>query len=171
MYKTARNYFQLPKNNSIKPIENYETITTPTPTIQTFIPTPTPTIQTSFSSNPKLTDPKIWGPSFWFTLHNGSIHYPDNPTQRVKELMKYRIMSIPYEIPCEKCKLHAHSYTQSRTHELDTIVSSKENLFNYYVDFHNKVNERYGKPILSYEKAYKIWSGQEPDVFVKYNLH
>ena len=96
----------------------------------------------------KNKDPKVWGPIYWFNLHNSSNYYPNNPSKKLMEITKNRIKSIPYELPCEKCKLHAIKYINTRNGELDIIVSSKTNLFNFYVDFHNYVNFRNNKKMV-----------------------
>ena len=33
-------------------------------------------------------NPEVWGPAFWFSLHNGAIKYPENPSPLWKERMK-----------------------------------------------------------------------------------
>ncbi len=104
-----------------------------------------------------IKDPNVWGPIYWFNLHNSSNYYPINPSQKLKDITKNRILSIPYELPCHKCKIHSLEYINSRASELDTIVDSKDNLFKFYVDFHNKVNFSNGKRIISYEEAMNIW--------------
>jgi len=106
-----------------------------------------------------LANPKIFGPPFWFTLHVSALHYPIHPSPIVRERMKGRILAIPFEVPCMACKPHAAAFIESNKHRLDEIVSSKDNLFNFYVDFHNKVNQRYGKRIWTYDEAKRYYSG------------
>jgi hypothetical protein len=74
--------------------------------------------------------------------------------------MKNIIIGIPVLLPCLKCKEHATAYIESRLSELDTIVSTKEKLFNFFVDFHNHVNKRYNKKLFSYEEAKKLYNKQ-----------
>jgi len=105
-------------------------------------------------------DPKIWGPAFWFSLHVSAAHYPEEPSQIVRERMKQRIMAIPYEVPCAICRPHASAFIESYRDKLDQVVSNKHELGKFYVDFHNKVNKRYNKPEWTYEQAYKVYSGQ-----------
>lgn len=104
-------------------------------------------------------NPKVWGPSFWFSLHVSAAHYPENPSQIVRERMKQRILAIPYEVPCATCRPHASAFIESYRDKLDQVVSNKHELGKFYVDFHNKVNQRYGKPEWTYEQAYKVYSG------------
>jgi len=104
-------------------------------------------------------NPNVWGPHYWYNLHNSSAIYPINANPLVRNVMKSRILAIPYELPCRKCQIHASAYIQQFSDiELDNIVSTREKLFNFYVDFHNAVNARLGKPIWTYEQAYNHYS-------------
>jgi hypothetical protein len=126
----------------------------------------TPIVNNTFNPPEKFTqfpdsgtsDPKIWGPPYWYSLHNSAAHYPINASPLVKERMKARILAIPYELPCQNCQLHASSYIEKFADKLDYIVSGRDNLVKFFVDFHNEVNKRYGKPTWSYEQAYKFYS-------------
>lgn len=113
-------------------------------------------------------DPKVWGPAFWFSLHTSAAHYPENPSQIVRERMKNRILAIPYEVPCSTCRPHASSFIEANRDNLDKIVSNKHELGKFYVDFHNKVNERYGKKKWTYEDAYKKYSGDAEITYLEY---
>tara|TARA_A100001011_G_scaffold400160_1_gene512838 strand:+ start:74 stop:550 length:477 start_codon:yes stop_codon:yes gene_type:complete len=101
--------------------------------------------------------PETWGSAFWFTLHNGSNNYPINPTPAWKYRMKNFILGIPVMIPCETCEAHASSYIQERFNDLDIIVSSRKNLFEFFVHFHNEVNKRLGKKVISIDEVKKIY--------------
>lgn len=102
-------------------------------------------------------DPSVWGPSFWFTLHNGAVKYPINASKHHRERMKGFILGIPSILPCKQCIPHAIAYLESSKPRLDDIVSGRDKLFKFFVDFHNSVNRRYGKPEFSYEDAYKLY--------------
>ena len=106
------------------------------------------------------TSPDVFGPPFWFTLHNGASKYPNDPSSIVQTKMKNFIIAIPIMLPCLKCKDHATSYIESNLEKLDTIVSSRINLFNFFVDFHNYVNKKYGKNIIGYEQADELYNGK-----------
>ena len=106
--------------------------------------------------NPR--DPDVWGPSFWFTLHNGAINYPLKPNNLCKERMKKFILNMDVMIPCEKCADHAISFVKTNIDRLDIVVNCRDNLFKFFVDFHNIVNKRYNKPFMSYVNAYKLYS-------------
>ena len=145
----------------------------PGTTTTTTTTTTTPTISTPFvrDNDSELTmkyelvegtgtSPDVFGPPFWFTLHNGAAKYPVNPNKIVQQKMKDFINAIPIMLPCLKCKDHAISYIESNFERLDDIVSSKEKLFNFFVDFHNYVNKRYGKKIYTYDEAYNLYNGK-----------
>ena len=103
-------------------------------------------------------DPSVWGPAFWFTLHNGSVNYPIKASPICAERMKGFILGMPVMIPCEKCQDHATSYIEANYFRLDEIVSGREQLFNFFVSFHNHVNELYNKPIMSNKDAYALYT-------------
>lgn len=102
--------------------------------------------------------PEVWGPFFWFSLHNGALRYPVNASPTWRERMKNFIIGIPVMIPCEKCYTHATSYIEKHYEELDSVVSGRDVLFKFYCDFHNYVNKRLHKPIMSQEDALKMYS-------------
>lgn len=154
MYANITEYLgpKIPQSNLITEpyIEKFET--TPKPKLK-YIPNPS--------------DPKIWGPPFWFSLHVSAAHYPVNANPIVKERMKHRILAIPYEIPCGVCRPHAIAFIEKHKEHLDSIVSGRHNLGKFYVDFHNQVNKRYNKPEWTYEDAYKVYSGDTKITFLE----
>ena len=103
-------------------------------------------------------DPRVWGPAFWFTLHNGAVNYPIKASPICAERMKGFILGMPVMIPCEKCQDHATSHIEANYYRLNEIVSGREQLFNFFVSFHNYVNERYDKPKMSNEDAYALYT-------------
>jgi hypothetical protein len=68
--------------------------------------------------------------------------------------MKGFILGLPVMVPCEECSTHATAFIEGNYDRLDDIVSGRMKLFNFFVDFHNKVNKRYKKKEISYEEAY-----------------
>lgn len=104
--------------------------------------------------------PEVWGPSFWFSLHNGAARYPINASPICAERMKGFILGIPFILPCEKCADHATAHIENNYRRLDDIVSGRQKLFNFFCDFHNYVNKRYNKPEMSYQDAYALYTGK-----------
>jgi len=102
-------------------------------------------------------DPTIWGPTLWFSLHNGAAKYPTSASKLTKERMKGYIEGIPYILPCKECQIHASDYISNNKDNLELICSTRDNLFNFFVDFHNEVNKRKNKKTITYEDAKKIY--------------
>lgn len=105
-------------------------------------------------------NPEVWGPAFWFSLHNGALRYPIQASPTWKERMKHFILGIPVMVPCEKCADHATAHLEANYYRMDEIVSSRSNLFEFFWEFHNFVNERLNKPKMSLDNAYKMYSGE-----------
>ena len=118
------------------------------------------TICSPWSKNPtgqNTSDPKVWGPPLWFSLHSSAAHYPHNASPMVRDRMVNRILALPVEIPCASCRPHARAYIESKRDLLPEICSTRDALFAFYVDFHNKVNQRYNKPIVRVQEARQMW--------------
>lgn len=109
------------------------------------------------SNYTNMSDPKVWGSSFWFTLHNGAAKYPISASPITRDRMKGYILGIPSMLPCAACQIHANNHIEKIKHLLNDIVSGRDKLFKFFVDFHNIVNKRYNKPEMSYERAYEIY--------------
>lgn len=102
-------------------------------------------------------DPIVWGPSFWFMLHNGASKYPIEASNHRKERMKGFILGIPTMVPCQGCISHAIPYLEATKPQLDDIVKGRDSLFKFFVDFHNDVNKRLNKKQYSYDEAYQMY--------------
>ncbi len=144
---------------------------------ENFTPTPLPTTQPNNTNNTNNTnnvnnlnkknpwskngkpnsDPEVFGPPLWFTLHNGSVYYPENASPIVAEKMKGFILGIPYIIPCQECASHASQYIEENLNNLEIFCSGREMLFAFFCDFHNYVNNRVGKNPMSLEDAKKLY--------------
>jgi hypothetical protein len=105
----------------------------------------------------KNSDPDVFGPPLWFTLHNSSAYYPENASPVVVERMKGFILGLPYMIPCPECASHASQYIEENLDNLEVFTSGREMLFAFFCDFHNYVNTRLGKRVVSLEEAKKMF--------------
>lgn len=110
-------------------------------------------ITTSLVGN--TNEPDIFGPPFWFVLHNGIHSYPRRPTPYVKEGMKQLLINLPLIVPCLNCKEHFYDFL--RKSNLDEAVSSRDALFTFFVNIHNYVNKRYGKREMSIQEAKRLY--------------
>ena len=106
-----------------------------------------------------LTSPETWGPAMWFLNHLGSVNAPEIiPPNKRQKYWNY-IDGLPEILPCKKCSNHARAYVDKISPYKDIICSTRDNLVKFFVDFHNSVNERNGKPTLTCEEVYKMFSG------------
>lgn len=172
-YKTAVEYFHQP----VKTTEIYSEYKGPdqfsneaykyTEPVSVNTPAPSPkkkenndrsTMKWDTVNYANTSDPRVWGPSFWFTLHNGAAKYPVDASPYVIERMKVYILGIPIMLPCEQCKVHATNYIEKNKDKLNQICCGRTSLFQFFVDFHNIVNKRFNKPVLSYDQAWEIYN-------------
>lgn len=116
-----------------------------------------------------LSNPETWGPSMWFLNHLGSITAPENISKEKRIKYWNYIDGLPEILPCKKCSSHARKFVDSQYDNRDMICSSRDNLVKFFVDFHNSVNERTGKPKITVEEVYKMFSGPAKIKYLKYN--
>lgn len=138
----ARNAIRLSRRPHVS--ENFNRLT----------PAPAPT--------PKLGGKDVskssWGRPLWFSLHYGALNYPDNADDSMKRMMLGYIRGLPIMIPCDVCKNHAYTYiSKFSDNQLLFIAADKDRLFKFFWEFHNDVNKRTNKPVISLEKAYEIY--------------
>lgn len=96
-----------------------------------------------------ISDPKVWGPCVWKTLHILAAGYPAVPSKSAVLQVTMILRALPILLPCPVCKNHALNYMNSIN--IVEVTSSRENLARFFIDMHNYVNKRYGKQELSYE--------------------
>lgn len=98
----------------------------------------------------------FWGPSAWKFLHAVTFAYPDEPTPEHKKAALELFSSLKYMLPCGECCSH---YCQGfEKNRIETHLESRDSLSRWLVNFHNHVNERLGKPIVSYEEIAKEYN-------------
>ena len=101
--------------------------------------------------------PEVNGPPAWFTYHNGSFHLPDilSPVS-IKRIQGY-IDGIPEMQPCLKCSEHARAYIEKNRDRIQSIKRG-EDVARFFVDFHNYVNQKLGKRIVSFDEAKAMYN-------------
>lgn len=104
-------------------------------------------------------DPEVFGPALWFVLHNSAAHYPEKASPIMANQMMGFIKGLPAMIPCASCKEHATAHIEANMANLPMICSGRNNLEKFFVEFHNYVNKRYGKPLFTVEQAVKMYRG------------
>jgi hypothetical protein len=102
--------------------------------------------------------PVVFGPAMWFSFHVGSANLPKVLSPVSVDRIKSFINGIPEMVPCTECSEHARAFIE-RSRERINNFKFGDDVFRFYVDFHNYVNERLDKRQVSYEEAYKMYKG------------
>lgn len=104
----------------------------------------------------KEVDPKVFGPGTWNVIHRLAIASEDESASGIPEACDdygkviYRIF---YGLPCAKCRRHSLKYLEK--HPIPTNNNKK--VFMWSVEFHNAVNKRLKKPLMSEAEARPIY--------------
>lgn len=114
--------------------------------------------------------PNIWGRALWFSLHFGALNYPLVPTEEMKNMQKQFINGLPIMIPCDICKNHALQFLIENNSDIEIAVQNPDNLFAFFVKFHNTVNARIGKRVVPLEEAKIFWTSNPTQIFSKENF-
>jgi hypothetical protein len=101
-------------------------------------------------------NPSQWGPYYWGMLHFMSSTYDNNPNPSVQSVMKTFIQSLPVFLPCKECQDHAFHFIKSKN--LNKVVENRKELFTFFFNFHNFVNERLNKPLMEIKTALEKYS-------------
>ena len=103
------------------------------------------------------TDSKYLGPGYWASWHIKS--FSADTKKKKGEIARCIAMDIK-NFPCLKCREHAKVYVKSNP-LIDAVNDSNIlSLFKWTVDFHNEVNFRLDKKIISLPEAVHMWNGE-----------
>ena len=108
--------------------------------------------------------PSVFGPPMWFSLHTGSANLPKILSPISAKRLKNFVDGIPEMASCSSCSDHSRGYIEKNKDRIENFKYG-DDVFKFYVDFHNYVNERLGKPIMSYETASKMYRDGDVKVF------
>lgn len=100
----------------------------------------------------------------WFTMH--LIAFNANSLNEKKQCMN-TIKLICNSLPCQTCRSHAKEYIKNNPMEEHVKNSDPLSLFIWTWTFHNTVNNRLGKNIISYEVAYHIYNNLKNETETK----
>jgi hypothetical protein len=109
------------------------------------------------------TDPNYVGPGSWNIIHRRA--WMARTPQTQKEFMEFMV-DVCHHFPCVVCRGHCSEYIEN--HPMEEYLSvnvkiTKDNtvqlgLFIWTWKFHNAVNTRLQKPIMSWDTAYSLYS-------------
>lgn len=92
--------------------------------------------------------PTVWGPHMWFMFHIVAATYPAAPTAADKANYAAFYKSLRYVLPCGGCQQGYATIIASDPTKLGPrTFSTRDALFKWTVDVHNRVNAKLGKPV------------------------
>lgn len=103
-------------------------------------------------------DPSVFGPGTWIVTHTLALVSDRGERKRDTRFYKLYVYRMIHALPCAQCRRHAAQYLKR------TPVpkwGSGDSMFAWSVDFHNTVNARLGKPIISLETALEMYEDTE----------
>ncbi len=84
-----------------------------------------------------------WGPFGWGFLHTLTFNYPDNPTQKIKNVYKRYFTLTGDILPCKYCRASYKEFIKELP--IDGALESREKLVRWFYEIHNKVNDKLRK--------------------------
>lgn len=100
---------------------------------------------------------RVWGPHAWKFLHISAEHYPESPTIAEQQSCYQYLMSLCPMLPCPECRIHCDKYMREHESEVQLACRNNNELAEFLIRFHNAVNVRLGKPVLSIETARNMY--------------
>ena len=91
----------------------------------------------------------VWGPPTWQLLHCMVVKAKDTMTPPQIQELKRMIERIVANLPCPICSTHAKSYFKTNHF---THVDNLDKLRYFMFVFHNNVNKRVNKPLITFEE-------------------
>jgi hypothetical protein len=102
-------------------------------------------------------NPEIWGPFGWFLFDSVCLGYPIYPTNDEKQQYKNFFSSLPYILPCIKCRYHFNQYMIKYPLN-DYILNSKDKLIKWLLHAHNNINKINNKYEISLKDFYSYYN-------------
>lgn len=111
-------------------------------------------------------DIEAWGKSGWNLLHAISFKYPVSDASKIQREAFYSLLSgLGYVLPCESCRAHLREYLNDPgtgiTGPDSSHLDTRESISRWMVGFHNDVNTRIGKPVMTYAAVEELYRNVE----------
>ncbi len=96
-----------------------------------------------------------WGPGLWTSLHCMTFNYPENPSEVDKDNYKNFFNLLSVMLPCVYCRDSYRIYI--KYFKIEDFYNSRIGLCFWLYTLHNIVNEKIGKPLITFNKCIKIY--------------
>ena len=101
-----------------------------------------------------------WGPREWRGLHVDAIHYPAAPARCEVAQAFMDLWSRIHRLPCPECRSHATAYARRYPPDLTSGAGYQT----WGLRFHNSVNLRLGKPLMTAAQFRAVYAAEIREV-------
>lgn len=99
--------------------------------------------------------PEHWGPHVWSAIHILAMGAPEHIDADTRKAYAQFYNALPHILPCAVCGHHLAE--NLITLPVEPHLNSRDDLFNWTVAMHNRVNDKTGKKQYSMEEAFEHW--------------
>jgi hypothetical protein len=97
-------------------------------------------------------DPIVWGPSYWFFLHNVAFNYPKYPTT-IQKKIHYRLIHNFHEFLPSK-SIATTFVKMLEKYPVTPYLDTQKDFIKWMHFIHNKINIRLDKPTITLQEHY-----------------
>ena len=108
-----------------------------------------------------------WGNATWYIFHTLAFKLKDEKASEIPELLKH-LCNVCHNLPCPDCRQHAKD-TLSKSNL--KLIKTKQDLINFLLQFHNLVNRRLRKPVLTLDEHNKLYMRARTSNIVGHFMH
>jgi|TARA_B110001469_G_scaffold127798_2_gene150600 hypothetical protein len=112
---------------------------------------------------------KIWGAQFWYVLHTIAFSYPKHPNKVTKRKYYDTVMNIPLFLPNEEIGTKFSKLLDN--YPVTPYLDSRESFIKWTHFIHNRVNELFDKPLMSYANFINKYTQQSRSNNKSKNIH
>jgi hypothetical protein len=96
----------------------------------------------------------MWGNSTWYIFHTLAEKLKPECESEIQTIL-YHFKQVSFNLPCMDCAKHATDMMQNA--KLDK-VKTRDDLKQFFLEFHNIVNKKLNKPIFSRDECDKLYA-------------
>jgi hypothetical protein len=97
---------------------------------------------------------QLWGNSTWYIFHTLAEKLKPECESEIQTIL-YHFKQVSFNLPCMDCAKHATDMMQNA--KLDK-VKTRDDLKQFFLEFHNIVNKKLNKPIFSRDECDKLYA-------------
>lgn len=118
-----------------------------------------------------------WGPAYWSVFHITSFDLdvkatlPGAKARQSERALRLLLENFPDTLPCEICSNHLKKIYTMYPPPQSSDKKSKNAVARWSVWVHNKVNERLGKPVLSFDDVVRLYFHCGPPPQMQHKKH